>query len=84
MDCVLIADSGSTKTDSAETGRMPVQNQIPETENWKEKIFGSDAGLVQDKQVFITGLSASEKEKLSWICTGHFRIFPGQRTDSQL
>ena len=45
---------------------MPVQNQIPETENWKEKIFGSDVGLVQDKQVFITGLSASEKEKLSF------------------
>ena len=57
---------GSTKTDSAETDRMPVQNQIPETENWKEKIFGSDVGLVQDKRVFITGLSASEKEKLSF------------------
>ena len=57
---------GSTKTDSAETDRMPVQNQVPETENWKEKIFGSDHGLVQDKQIFITGLSASEKEKLSF------------------
>ena len=57
---------GSGKTDSAKTDRMPVQNQVPETENWKEKIFGSDAGLVQDKQVFITGLSASEKEKLSF------------------
>ena len=57
---------GSTKTDSAETDRMPVQKQVLETENWKEKIFGSDTGLVQDKQVFITGLSASEKEKLSF------------------
>ena len=57
---------GSTKSDSAEPASMPVQNQIPETENWKEKIFGSDVGLVQDKQVFITGLSASEKEKLSF------------------
>ena len=34
--------------------------------NRKEKIFGSDVGLVQDKRVFITGLSASEKEKLSF------------------
>lgn len=42
------------------------QNPVPETENWKEKIFGSDTGLVQDKQVFITGLSASEKEKLNF------------------
>ena len=57
---------GSTKSDSAKPASMPVQNQIPETENWKEKIFGSDVGLVQDKQVFITGLSASEKEQLSF------------------
>ena len=66
LDRKAVNRVGSAKTDSAETERMPVQNQVPETENWKEKIFGSDTGLVQDKQVFITGLSASEKEKLSF------------------
>ena len=56
----------SSETESAKVTDTMVQNPVPETENWKEKIFGSDHGLVQDKQVFITGLSASEKEKLSF------------------
>lgn len=60
------ARTGSAEVDSTEAAGMPAQNPVPETENWKEKIFGSDAGFVQDKQVFITGLSASEKEKLSF------------------
>ena len=56
----------STETTPAETAQTPIQKSDSETENWKEKIFGSDSGLVQDKQVFITGLSASEKEKLNF------------------
>lgn len=56
----------SSESETAKKTDVAAQNPIPETENWKEKIFGSDHGLVQDKQVFITGLSASEKEKLSF------------------
>ena len=55
-----------TESEPAETAEPGTQDPVQETENWKEKIFGSDDGLVQDKQVFITGLSASEKEKLSF------------------
>ena len=58
--------ASSTETETAKKTDAITQNPVPETENWKEKIFGSDHGLVQDKQVFITGLSASEKEKLSF------------------
>ena len=56
----------SNETDPANKTDTAAQNPVPETENWKEKIFGTDIGLVQDKQIFITGLSASEKEKLSF------------------
>lgn len=59
-------ESEKEKATSNKTAEKPAQNPAPETENWKEKIFGSDTGLVQDKQIFITGLSASEKEKLSF------------------
>ena len=55
-----------TESEPTKTAKPGTQNPVQESENWKEKIFGSDAGLVQDKQVFITGLSASEKEKLSF------------------
>ena len=55
-----------TESEPAETAEPGTKDPVQETENWKEKIFGSDDGLVQDKQVFITGLSASEKGKLAF------------------
>ena len=55
-------DKKETKMTEIQSGEiLPVQE-----ENWEERIFGREDVNIAERQIFVTGLSSSEKEKLSF------------------